>query len=63
MTFLIYDDARNLYFVHLVLGIFWECGPRERAKEFSTRKQAAKMLQDCGKHRDGWRIVSERRAA
>lgn len=57
--FLIYDDKRDLYFVQLGIGIFWECGPRDMAKTFSVRHAAVKIMQKCGKHLDGWRVISE----
>lgn len=56
-AWVIYDDSRDLYFVHLGLGLFWECGSRERAKLFTTRAAAAKVLTANGKHRQGWRVI------
>ncbi len=67
-VFIIVEDPRPrigrddgmCYFVRLGLGIFWECcHERASAKEFATRTRAVKMMQACGKHREGWRVVSE----
>ena len=56
---IIFHDDRNLYFVLLGLGLFWECSnERRRAREFSTRKAAAKMLTSTGKNREGWRVLA-----
>ncbi len=51
-------DESPRYFIRLGLGIFWECGPIDMAKRFTTRQAAAKVMQDAGKHRNGWRVVA-----
>lgn len=55
----IVNYERSRWFVAHVLGLFWETGPRKRAKEFASRKAALAMLTGCGKHRTGWHVVSE----
>lgn len=60
-VYVIYDDSRDIYFIHLGLGLFWECGSRERAREFTTRKAAATMLTRTGKNRQGWRVLTVER--
>lgn len=61
---LLYNDAHGAsgYFIRLGLGIFWECGPRDMAREFSTRAAAAKTMLRAGKNRHGWRVISERKS-
>lgn len=55
----IYNDRQNFYFKLLALGLFWECvSSRAEAREFATRADAAKMLRKCGKHREGWRVLT-----
>jgi hypothetical protein len=56
-AFVIYDDSRDIYFIQLGLGIFWECGERSRAKKFANRAAAVKVMQSAGKHKQGWRVV------
>lgn len=56
-VYVIFSDDADAYFIRVGLGIFWECGPRSMAREFKTRAQAAKILTDNGKHRDGWRVL------
>jgi len=53
------SDRPTAYFIRIGLGIFWECGPRAMAKEFKTRAAAVKVMQQAGKHRQGWRVVRE----
>lgn len=53
----LYDDSRNLYFVSLALGLFWECGPIDRARRFTSRAAAWTFMRKNGKHKDGWRVV------
>jgi len=63
-VFVLCHDAANespRYFIRLGLGIFWECGPRDMAKEFRTRRDAVKTMQSAGKHHDGWRVIQESR--
>ena len=56
---IIFHDDRNLYFVQLGLGLFWECDThKERARQFSTRKAAAQMLALTAKNREGWRVIT-----
>lgn len=59
-VYLIFCDDRSAFFHRMGLGIFWECGGRDRAREFNTRAQAAKVLHKNGKHHQGWRVISER---
>ena len=57
-AYAIYDDARNIYFKSLPLGMFWECVNKlEDARKFPTRAAASKMMRDNGKHREGWRVI------
>ena len=58
MTYVLYCDRLDAWFMCIRLGMFWECGPRETAREFSTRRQAVKVLQAHGKHREGWRVLA-----
>ncbi len=62
--FLLYCDDHHAsgYFIRLGLGIFWECGPRDMAKEFSRRSDAVRVMQSAGKHRQGWRVLVEESA-
>lgn len=58
-VYLIYSDQHQAYFIRLGLGMFWECGSREDAREFATRAQAVKVMQQNGKHYQGWRVLVE----
>ena len=58
--YLLYRDGVDAYFMRVGLGTFWECGPRQFAKEFTRRADAAKILHRYQKHLAGWRIVTER---
>lgn len=60
-VFLLYCDAHGNsgYFIRLGLGIFWECGPRAMAREFPKRSAAVKAMTAAGKHKQGWRVVTE----
>ncbi len=51
-------DESPRFFIRLGIGIFWECGPFDMAKRFTTRQAAAKVMQDAGKNRQGWRVVA-----
>lgn len=56
--FVIYHDTRNIYFVRLGLGVFWECASNiGHAHVFTTRAQAAKVLTANGKQHYGWRVI------
>lgn len=62
-VYVLYCDQHDAsgYFIRLGLGIFWECGPREMAREFTTRHAAVAVMQQAGKHREGWRVLAERK--
>lgn len=62
LVYVIVHDTTNeteRYFIRLGIGIFWECGARERAKEFTSRALAVKTMQRAGKHRQGWRVIAD----
>lgn len=62
MVYLIFDDRGGYYFVRLLIGIFWECSSRrDEAKEFTSRALAVKTMQAAGKHKQGWRIIQDRK--
>jgi len=56
--FVIYHDSRDLYYVRLGLGVFWECASNiGQAFVFKSRARAADVLIKNGKHREGWRVI------
>lgn len=53
------DHGPSGYYHGTGLGIFWTCGARAGAREFTTRAAAAKLMQRNGKHRQGWRVLKD----
>jgi hypothetical protein len=52
------DGSQPEFFYRIGLGPLWECGDQlENAFRFTSRDAAAAMLQQNGKHREGWRIL------
>ncbi len=54
------DRSHTTYYIRTGLSIFWESGPREMAKEFTSRALAVKRMHNAGKHLEGWRIIVDR---